>query len=77
VQILVQKLVITYTKHIQKLDTENLWILRYHRSWFFTFLFFVAKILGNSLDKFNKSCIPLYQESRKIEFAFSDFSTIF
>jgi hypothetical protein len=30
----------------------------------------MQKLPGNSLDKFNKSCSALHQESRKIEFAF-------
>jgi hypothetical protein len=30
----------------------------------------MQKLSGNSLDKFNKSCSSLHQESRKIEFAF-------
>jgi hypothetical protein len=42
-----------------------LWILRYHRSRFFTFLFFMQKLSGNSLDKFNKSCSTFHQESKK------------
>jgi hypothetical protein len=37
---------------MQKLDTEDLWIVRYHRSRFFTFLFFMHKLPENSLDKF-------------------------
>jgi hypothetical protein len=49
--------------------TEDLWILRYHRSRFFTFLFFMPKILGSSLGEYNKSCSAHHQESRKIEFA--------
>jgi hypothetical protein len=28
----------------------------------------MPKILGNSLDKYNKSCSTLHKESRKIEF---------
>jgi hypothetical protein len=47
--------------------------LRYHRSRFFTFLFFMPTISRNSLDKYTKSCSTLHQESRKIEFAFSPF----
>jgi hypothetical protein len=59
--------------NISNLATEDLWILRYHRSRFFTFLFIMPKILGNSLDKFNKSCSALHQESKKIEFTFFRF----
>jgi hypothetical protein len=33
----------------------------------------MPKISGNSLDKFNKSCSALHQESNKIEFAFFRF----
>jgi hypothetical protein len=45
---------------------------------FFTFLFFMPKLSENGLDKFNKSCSSLHQESKKIEFAFfSYFYTIF
>jgi hypothetical protein len=58
------------TQHIQKLATKDLWFLRYHRSRFFTFLFFLPKILGNNLEKYNKSCSSPHQESSKIEFAF-------
>jgi hypothetical protein len=47
--------------------------MRYHRSRFFTFLFFMQKISGNSLNKFNKSCSTFHQESRKMEFAFFRF----
>jgi hypothetical protein len=40
----------------------------------------MPKISGNSLDKFNKSCNALHQESKKIEFAifrfFNDFLEI-
>jgi hypothetical protein len=41
----------------------------YHISRFFTFVFFVPQILGNSLDTFNKSCSALLLESIKSEFA--------
>jgi hypothetical protein len=61
----------------KKLATKDLRILRSHRSRFFTFLFFMPKISGTSLDKFNKNCSTLHQESRKIEFAFFDFAMIF
>jgi hypothetical protein len=37
----------------------------------------MPKIFGNSLGEYNKSCSAPHQESRKIEFAFSDVSTIF
>jgi hypothetical protein len=47
--------------------------LRYHRSRFFTFLFFMQKLSGNSLDKFNKSCRALHEKCNKIEFAFFRF----
>jgi hypothetical protein len=33
----------------------------------------MQNLSGNSLDKFNKSCSALHQESRKIEFAFFQF----
>jgi hypothetical protein len=39
----------------------------------FTFLFFMKKLLQNSLDKFNKSCSTLHHESIKIVFAFFRF----
>jgi hypothetical protein len=73
VQFLVQDLVITCHTTYPKLATEGSWILRYHRSRFFTFLFFMPKLSGNSLDKFNKSCIALHQTSRKVDFAFFRF----
>jgi hypothetical protein len=56
VQFLVKELVMPYTQHIQKLTTKVLWILRYNRSRFFAFLFFMQKLSGNSIDKFNTSC---------------------
>jgi hypothetical protein len=68
VQFLAQELVIT--QHIQKLNTEDSWILRYCRSRFFTFLFFMLKILGNKLGEYNKSCRIFHNESNKIDFAF-------
>jgi hypothetical protein len=43
--------------------------LRYYRSRFFTFLFFMPKISRNILGEYNKSCSAPHQESRKIEFA--------
>jgi hypothetical protein len=57
----------------KKLAIEDLWILRYQRSRYITFLFFMSKISGNSLYKFNKSCSVLHQESNKIGFAFFRF----
>jgi hypothetical protein len=59
-----------HTQQIQNLDTEDLWILRYSRSSFFTFLFCMPKILGNSSGKNNKSCRIFHKESSKIGFAF-------
>jgi hypothetical protein len=58
------------TQHIQNLDTEDLWILRYSRSRIFTFLFFMPKMSGNSSGKNNKSCMIFHIESKKIGFAF-------
>jgi hypothetical protein len=43
--------------------------LRYHRSRFFTFLFFMQKLSGNSFGKNNKSYSTFHQESNKISFA--------
>jgi hypothetical protein len=37
----------------------------------------MQKLLGNSLDKFDKSCITIHLESNKIGFVFFRFSTIF
>jgi hypothetical protein len=70
---LVQSLVMTYTQHIQKLATEDVWILRYSRSRVFTFLFLMPKILRNSSGKNNKSCRIFHNESNKIWFAFFSF----
>jgi hypothetical protein len=39
----------------------------------FTFLFFMPKIFGTSLDKYNKSSSAPHQESRKIEVEFFRF----
>jgi hypothetical protein len=47
--------------------------LRYNRSRFFTFLFFMQTLSGNGLNKFNKSCSALHQESSKIGVAFFRF----
>jgi hypothetical protein len=70
VQFWVQELVITQTQHIEKLATEDLWILRYCRSRFFTFLFFMQKLTVTSSGKNNKSCGIVHHESKKIGFAF-------
>jgi hypothetical protein len=59
------------------LDIEDLWILRYCRSRFFTFLFFMLKISRNRLGEYNKSCSTSHPKLRKIELHFSDFPTIF
>jgi hypothetical protein len=75
VQFLSQELVITH--HIPKLDTEDLWILRYHRSRLFTFLFFMPKMSRNILGEYKKSCSTLRYKSTKFFLHFSEFSTIF
>jgi hypothetical protein len=54
----------------KKLATGGLWILRYHRSRFFPFLFFMLNLSGNNIDKFNKSCGVFLQESNKTGFEF-------
>jgi hypothetical protein len=36
----------------------------------------MQKLSGNSLDKFDKSCSTLHQESKKLSLHFSDLSTI-
>jgi hypothetical protein len=69
VQFLVQELVITFHTTYPKISYRGFMDFEISRSSFFTFLFFMPKISGNSLDKFNKSCSTLYQESNKIEFA--------
>jgi hypothetical protein len=66
----------TYHTTYPKLDTEDLYILSYGRSRFFTILFFMPKILGNNSGKNNKSCKIFYNESKKTGFSFSRFSTI-
>jgi hypothetical protein len=58
------------TQHIQKLATEDLYILRYCRSKFFTFVFFMQKLSGISSGQNNKSCIIIHHEPKKIGFAF-------
>jgi hypothetical protein len=58
------------TQHIQKLATEDLYNLRYCRSRFFTFVFFMQKLTGISSGKNNKSCRIFHHESNKIDFAF-------
>jgi hypothetical protein len=58
------------TQHSQNLDTEDLQILRYFRSSFFTFLFFMQKLSGTSSGKNNKSCGIFHHESNKTKFAF-------
>jgi hypothetical protein len=47
--------------------------LRYCRSRFFTFLFFMQKLSGTSSVKNNKSCMIFYKESNKIGIAFFRF----
>jgi hypothetical protein len=74
-QFLVQEIVIT--QHIKKLDTEDLWILRYCRSRFFTFIFFMQKLSGTSLGKNNKSCSIFTMNPTKLSLHFSEFATIF
>jgi hypothetical protein len=51
--------------------------LRYLRSMFFTFLFFMPKILGNSSGKHNKSCRIFTTNPTKLSLHFSESSTIF
>jgi hypothetical protein len=58
------------TQHIQKLATEDLWFLRYCRSRFFTFVFFVQKLSGISSGQNNKHCGIFHHESNKIGFTF-------
>jgi hypothetical protein len=58
------------TQHIQKLAIEDLWSLRYCRSRFFTFLFFMQKLSGTSSGTNNKSCRIFHNETKKSEFAF-------
>jgi hypothetical protein len=58
------------TQHIQNLAIEDLYILRYCRSRFFTFVFFMQKLTGISSGKNNKSCRIFYHESKKFGFAF-------
>jgi hypothetical protein len=60
---------------MQKLDTEDLRILRYSRSRFFIFLFFVPKILGNSSGKITKVVGFFTTNPTKLGLRFSDFST--
>jgi hypothetical protein len=58
------------TQHIQTLATEDLWFLRYCRSRFFTFVFFMQKLAGISSGQNNKSCSIIHHESNNIFFAF-------
>jgi hypothetical protein len=58
------------TQHIQKLATKSLYILRYCRSRFFTFLCFMQKLSGTSSGKNNKSCGIFYHKSNEIKFSF-------
>jgi hypothetical protein len=55
--------------------------LRYNRSRFYKFLFFLQKLSGKSIGKFYQSCSVFHQESNKIGFAifrfFYDFLWIF
>jgi hypothetical protein len=61
------------THHTQKLAIEDLWFLRYCRSRFFTFLFFMQKLSGTSSGKNNKSGMIFHNESNKIRIAFFRF----
>jgi hypothetical protein len=65
------------TQHIQNLAIEDLWILRYCRSKFFTFLFFMQKLSGTSSGKNNKSCRIFTTNPITLSLHFSDSSTIF
>jgi hypothetical protein len=58
------------TQHIQKLATEDLYILRYCRSRFSTFVFFMQKLLGISSGQTNKSCRIIHNGSNKTSFTF-------
>jgi hypothetical protein len=58
------------TQHIQKLDTVDLYNLRYCRSRVFTFVLFMQKLTGISSGQNNKSCGIFHHESNKISFAF-------
>jgi hypothetical protein len=51
--------------------------LRYNRSSFFTFLFFIQKLSGKTMDKFYKSCRVFTRSPTKLSLHFSEFSTIF
>jgi hypothetical protein len=65
------------TQYIQTLAIEDLYILRYWRSRFFTFVFFIQKLTGISSGKNNKSCRIFHHKSNKIGFTFFWFSVIF
>jgi hypothetical protein len=58
------------TQHIQKLAAEDMKILRYNRSKFVIFLFFMQKLLGKSIVVLCNICRVFLQESNKLEFAF-------
>jgi hypothetical protein len=70
VRFLVEGLAWHNIKYIQKLATKHMYILRYNRSRFFSFVFFMQKLQGKPMDMFNKSCSVFYLESNKIGFAF-------
>jgi hypothetical protein len=77
VQFLVQDLVITEHTTYPKISHIGLVDLRYTRSRFFIFLFFMRKLSGKSINKLYKSCSVFHQESKKLDLHFSEFSTIF
>jgi hypothetical protein len=54
----------------KKLATEDIWFLRYCRSRFFTFVFFMQKLTGISSGQNNESCGIFHHESNKIGFTF-------
>jgi hypothetical protein len=66
---LAQELDITSHTTYPKIRYKGPRILTYHRSRFFTFLFFMSNISRNSLGEYNKSCSAPHQGSSKIEFA--------
>jgi hypothetical protein len=56
------------TQHIPKLATVELWFLRYCRSRFFTFVFFMQKQEGIISGQNNKSCSLNHHGSKKNSF---------
>jgi hypothetical protein len=63
--------------YIQKLAPEDIWFLRYCRSRFFTFVFFMQKLTELAQARITKVVGYFTMNPTKLVFHFSHFSVIF